>query len=146
MKTKKNKTSKIDEKQELLKAQLIRALADYDNLQKRVEKERSQYKDIALVRIIVKLLPAIDMLEDSQNHLKDSGLAIALKEMYDMLSEEGVEKISTTKGTLFNEEEHEVIEVVGESKKGVPTIEEVVLPGWKLGEILVRPAKVKVKK
>ena len=146
MKTKKNKTSKIDEKQELLKAQLVRALADYDNLQKRVEKEKGQYRDLALVRIIVKLLPAIDMLEDSQNHLKDSGLAIALKEMYDMLSEEGVEKVSAIKGTLFNEEVHEAVEVVGKTKKGVPTIEEVVLPGWKLGEILVRPAKVKVKK
>jgi len=145
------KQKKINKKKEngseaLLKAQLVRALADYENLTKRVEKDKSQYRDLALVRIVVKLLPAIDMLEDTQNHLKDSGLAIALKEMYDILSEEGVEKVSASKGTLFNEEIHEAIEVVGETKKGVPTIEEEVLTGWKLRDILVRPAKVKVKK
>ena len=94
------KSKKINKKKEnnneaLLKAQLVRVLADYDNLQKRVEKDKNQYKDLALVKIVVRLLPAIDMLEDSQNHLKDSGLAIALKEIYDMLGEEGVEKLIT---------------------------------------------------
>ena len=145
------KKKKIDKKKEnnseaLLKAQLVRVLADYDNLQKRVEKDKDQYKDLALVKIVVRLLPVIDMLEDSQNHLKDSGLAIALKELYEMLSEEGVEKISITKGTLFDEEIHEAVEVVGRNKKSVPTIDEEVLSGWKLRNILVRPAKVKVRK
>ena len=145
------KKKKIDKKKEknngaLLKAQLVRVLADYDNLQKRVEKEKGQYKDLALVKIVVRLLPVIDMLEDTQNHLKDSGLAIALKELYEMLSEEGVEKISVIKGTLFDEEMHEAVEVVGKSKKGVPTIDEEVLAGWKLRDMLVRPVKVRVRK
>ena len=44
----------------------------------------------------------------------------------------------STKITTILEYEYDMNEV--------PTIEEVVLQGWKLREILVRPAKVKVKK
>ena len=52
---------------------LARALADYDNLSKRVERERQDLGKIASVGLVLKLLPVLDNLESAQVHLKGSG-------------------------------------------------------------------------
>ena len=137
----KKRESKTDSK--LLKAQLVRALADYDNLQKRVEKERGTYRQVVASFLVAKLLPIVDMLEDSQDNLKDAGLAVALKEFYEVLKDEGAEKIEAKKGDMFDENEHEAVEAVDRGGKNGQIIE-VLLSGWKIEDELVRPAKVKV--
>lgn len=130
---------------ELLKNQLVRALADYDNLKKRIEKDQSEVIRFAGMSIIVRLLPIIDMLEQAQEHLNDSGLAIVIKEFKDVLLEDRVEEIKVKKGDLFDENTCEAVESMpcGEDADG--TIAEVSLKGYKYidGPVL-RHAKVKV--
>lgn len=144
-KTKKGKRKgKADE----LKKQLARALADYDNLRKRVEREREDIGKLAKATVVARLLPVYDMLEGAQKHLNDSGLAITIEEFKKVLEEEGVEKIEVKPGDEFNEELHEAVEVVDKerkSKKENGKISEVILTGWKLVDgPIIRPAKVKV--
>jgi molecular chaperone GrpE len=131
-----------------LKEQLARALADYDNLRKRVEKEREDFEKTARARIITRVLPVFDMLEEVQKHLRDSGLAIALEEFERLINEEGVERIKTKKGDRFDENLHEVVETVadkGKDKKG--KISEVRQSGWRFKEgSIIRPVKVEVYK
>lgn len=130
---------------EKLKEQLARALADYDNLSKRVEREREGYSELASLRFVVKLLPVIDMIEQSQKHIKDAGLAIALKELYDVLATESIVPIKAGVGDEFDQNVHEVVEVVdGETSN---LISECILSGWRYnnGQV-IRPAKVKVTK
>jgi len=144
MTTKKSKTktqvSKVDE----LEGQLARALADYDNLRKRVEREKKDFERLASVRLVVRLLPIFDMFEGAQKHLADSGLAITMEEFEKVLKEEGLEKVKVKAGDSFSEEMHEVIGVAG-GKEGQGKITEVILSGWRLidGQV-IRPAKVKV--
>lgn len=127
-----------------LKEKLARALADYDNLRKRTEKERLDMRSIASLGLVLKFLPIYDMLENAQKHLGDQGLAIVINEFVQALKDEGVEKIAVKVGDKFDEQIHEVVEVVTGQGEG---IKEVVLSGWKLSEgIVVRPAKVKVVK
>ncbi|OGM03065.1 nucleotide exchange factor GrpE [Candidatus Woesebacteria bacterium GWA1_41_8] len=127
-----------------IRDQLVRALADYDNLRKRVEKEKEQFKYLASLSVIEKLLPVFDMLEEAQKHLQDSGLAITINEFLTVLKEEGIEKIDARKGTKFDEELHEAVEVVSSPGKDGEIVEEV-LTGWKFSEgPVIRPAKVKV--
>jgi molecular chaperone GrpE (heat shock protein) len=114
---------KVHKELEMVKGMLARALADYDNLSKRVERERQDLGKLASVGIIIKLLPILDNLE----------------------SEEGLTEIRPEMGSKFNEEIMEAIEVVkGESDN---VISEVVLVGWKFEDgTVVRHAKVKVSK
>jgi molecular chaperone GrpE len=138
------KKTKKDEFKDL-KNQLARALADYDNLRKRVEREREQVERIVGARFALKALSVFDMLEDAQKHLKDSGISLTIEEFEKVLKDEGVEKIEAGQGIKFNEELHEAVEVVKTGKDG--KIADVVLTGWKFRDgPVIRPTKVKVNK
>lgn len=145
------KAKKVDQKEivneeaEVLKAQLARTLADYDNMRKRVEIEKESLGKILTTNIIIKLLPILDNLESANNHLKDAGLAISITEFKNVLKDEGLTEIKPEIGTEFNENEMEAIEIIeGEVDN---TVSEVVLTGWKyLDNTIIRPVKVKVTK
>lgn len=127
-----------------LKEQLARALADYDNLRKRVEAEKEGWEKIAASKVVLKLLPVLDMLVSAQAHLKDSGLELVLKGFKDSLSDLGVEEIQVKPGDDFNPLEEEVVETVPGGKKH--KIAAVVQGGWKIKDeaFIIRPTKVKV--
>ncbi len=140
---KKNKKTNTISVEGELKNQLARALADYDNLQKRVIAEREEIIKISNLKLAVKMLSVCDMLEEAQKHLKDSGIAMTLKEFENIFSEEGITKIPVEKGSEFDENLHEAVEIVDGEKSG--TIADVVMTGWKYADgKIIRPVKVKV--
>ncbi len=146
-KTKASKPTQVNPEVELLKSQLVRALADYDNLQKRTEKMTSELYFISSQRVIKRLLPILDMLYGAQEHLKDGGLSIVIKEFEQVLYDDGFEKIEPKSDEIFNELTMEAIEVLETAGQDLDnTIEKVSLVGWKQGEQIVRPAKVVVRK
>ena len=129
-----------------LKDQLARALADYDNLRKRYEAERQIWVKFASEKLVIKLLPILDSLRQAQAHLKDSGLAITIKQIEDIFKEEGLEEIKVEVGANFDHNLHEATEAV-EGKGGGGKIIEVVLSGWKFVDgLVIRHARVKVYK
>ncbi len=141
----KTKSRKKIVKEASLKSQLVRALADYDNLRKRVEKEKEGFKKVAVLRFAIKALSIFDMLEDAQKHLKDSGIALTLEEFEKILEEEEIEKIKAKKEDKFDEELHEAVDIAKGGKRG--RIAEIVLTGWKfIDGPVIRPTKVKVYK
>lgn len=134
---------KAHEELESVKIMLARALADYDNLSKRVDREMAELGKIASVGVIIRLLPVLDNLESAQNHLQDAGLAITVSEFKKVLTEEGLIEIKPGKAEEFNEELMEVIEMVPGEPKG--KIAGLALTGWKFEDgTVVRHAKVKV--
>lgn len=126
---------------ETVKSMLARALADYDNLSKRVERERQDLGKLASIAVLAKLLPVLDNIERAQVHLQDSGLAIAIGEFVNILKDEGLSLINPNIGDDFDEQQMEAIEVVkGEEDNKVA---EVILTGWKYNDgSVVRHAKV----
>jgi len=146
MKKGKDDTGKLE--LEALKSQLARALADYDNLQKRTDRQRIELMQSASSRIVTRLLPILDMLENAQHHLADPGLAITIKEFKELLQLEGFEEMKVNVGDKFDEQNHEAIDVLEtKSQDEDNTIGEVSLTGWKQFEGQpLRVAKVKVKK
>lgn len=144
-KSKKPVEEKNDELLEL-KNQLARAMADYDNLRRRVEAEKIAWEKIAASKAIVKLLPVFDMMLDAQKHLKDAGLEIVIGELRKSFFELGVEEIIIGIGDEFNPTYEEAIEEVPGGKQN--TIAEVVQTGWKIRNegFIIRPAKVRVYK
>ncbi len=141
--TKKTEEADVLEKQvEEWKGKYLRALADYQNLEKRTYTEKEEIQKFAAENMLERLLPVLDSFELAQRHLNDQGLALALKEWYAFLTERGVQKIETL-GRDFNPHEMECIEVIdGEENKVI----EEVLPGYTLFDRVLRVAQVKVGK
>src|SRR3972149_10222577 len=128
---------------DVLKGHLVRALADYDNLVKRVEREKNEFERSANIKLAIKLLPVLDILREAQKHLGDAGVAITIGEFEDALGSEGIEEIKVEKGEKFNPQNPEAVETIPGGNKG--TIAELVLSGWRFKDgKIIRHAKVKV--
>lgn len=129
---------------QLLKDKYLRALADYQNLEKRVAEKREEEERLAIKNFILKLLPVVDDLERAEANLKNEGLSIALKELKNLLRSEQVEKIEVI-GKKFDSRMMECVEVEeGEDKDSI--VAEQLLPGYKMGDKVIRVAQVKVGK
>lgn len=124
-----------------LENQLRRALADYQNLERRVSEERTLLGRLTSVLVIEKFLPILDNLESAQSHLNDEGLALVIKQFRDVLASEGVEELET-EGQEFNPHMHEAVEAVDGDKDNV--IVKEVSKGYKIEDRVIRPAKVVV--
>jgi len=134
---------------EELKAQIeewknkyMRALADYQNLEKRASEQVGEVRKFAAERILSRMLPVVDTFGKASEHIKDTGLELALKELYAVLAEQGVERIEVM-GHPFDPHQMECIEVVDGPDNEV--VEEV-LPGFRLHGKILRVAQVKVGK
>lgn len=124
------------------KNKYLRALADYQNLEKRSREEVHEARRFASELILSRLLPVGDTFQKVSEHVKDAGLTLALKEFNAVLTEQGVERI-TVVGRQFDPHEMECIEVVEGPENEV--VEEV-LPGFRLHGKILRVAQVKVGK
>jgi len=138
-------TENKDKKQQVtdLEDQLKRALADYRNLERRVDEERKLLSQLSSIILIEKLLPILDNLESAQKHLNDQGLEMVIKQFKDILTQEGVEEI-LAEGADFDPKLHEAIEVIEGRNDG--KIVKVVAKGYKINDKVIRPAKVAVER
>ncbi len=126
-----------------LKNQLVRALADYDNLIKRTEQEKMTWVKFSTQKLVQDLLPVLDTFEHAQEHTKDPGLGIAISQFKEVLKNEGLTEIRPNVGDVFDENLHEVVDVIQGVDDG--KIAEVISSGWKfIDGMVVRHAKVKV--
>lgn len=146
MKTKKtaqDNQTKAQNQDELarLEDQLKRALADYHNLEKRVDEERKLLAQLSAAIVIEKFLPILDNLENAQKHLKDEGLEMVAKQFKDVLTSEGVEEIQA-EGQQFDPNLHEATEV--EQGENDNLVVRVVRRGYKINDKVIRVAQVVV--
>lgn len=117
-----------------------RALADYQNLQKRAQEEKLSFAQFANGNILRKLLPILDSLEMMKNHFEDESLQMIIKELKDILEQEGIEEIKS-EGANFDPNVMEAVEMVpGEKNKVIGVLQK----GYLLKDRLLRPAKVNV--
>ncbi len=129
-----------EEEVQAWKDKYMRALADYQNLEKRSREERLRIQSYAAESLLQRILPVVDTFERAQTHLKDPGLALAMKEFHAALSEQGVEKMDVL-GKPFNPHEMDCVEVVTGKKD---TVTDVLESGYRLHDKVLRVAKVKV--
>ncbi|MDP3726690.1 MAG: nucleotide exchange factor GrpE [bacterium] len=137
--TKKNeKTKEIEE----LDNKYKRALADYQNLEKRVREERANWIKTANKELLLRILPVLDTLILANQHAPNEGLKLSIQQFLSALKTEGVEKIEVI-GKQFDPITMECIATIeGEEGK---VLEEIRF-GYKLYDIILRVAQVKVGK
>jgi len=135
-----NQIKELQDKVESLENSWKRALADYNNLEKRTAEEKENFLTLVKLQVVESFLPFFDNLEKIQENLKDEGLHLTLKELQKSLKSIGVEEIETD-GKDFDHNLMEAIEVQkGEKNKVLKTIQK----GYLLNGVLLRPAKVAV--
>src|ERR1035437_10825366 len=125
-----------------LENQYKRALADYQNLEKRIVEEKISWLKIANKNLLLKLLPGLDSLLLAEKHTQDEGVKISIKHFLDILENEGVKKIEAV-GKDFDPNLMEAIGTV-EGQNG-KVIEEA-RAGYTLFDSVLRPAQVIVGK
>jgi molecular chaperone GrpE len=125
-----------------LKNKYLRALADYQNLERRTQEDRDQTRIRASEFIIQRLLPVVDTFKRASEHIKDVGLDLAFKELAAVLDEQGVTRLDVV-GKPFNPHEMECVEVVA-GEDGI--VQEEALPGYRIRDRVLRVAQVKVGK
>lgn len=148
--TKKRSENEQELKIQQLEAKIVeldhnwkRALADYQNLEKRIANERSQYAKTAGKEYISGLLPVFDTFEQLAVHVQDEGVKLALKQLSQALTNLGIERINTT-GKHFDPLLMEAVDVEEFDEDG-KVIKEV-RSGYKMNNIILRPAHVIVGK
>lgn len=127
-----------------------RALADYQNLEKRTAEEKLQFYQFSNSQLVLKLLSVMDSLDELVKLDKfgqDEHLQLIIKQFRDILTSEGLEKIEVI-AKEFNPEEMECVEV--EAREGLEEQEgkvtEELRTGYKLKGKILRVARVKVGK
>jgi molecular chaperone GrpE len=136
-----------------LKDLLQRTQAELINYRQRVEREKVELIDFGKLAVIRDLLEVFDNFERARMHLpkdlKDNewaeGMLSVEKQFAEKLKEMGIERIET-KGRKFDPNLHEAL--MAEEKKGAKEgdITEELESGYKYGDKILRPAKVKIAK
>jgi molecular chaperone GrpE len=127
----------------------IRNLADFDNYRRRVERERAQATQAGKRELILPLLELMDDFERAIEHMNDDpqsvvvGLRTIHRRLAGLLAAQGVTAFDS-QGNYFNPQLHEAVGSA-ESERAEPgTVLEEVSRGWRWGNELLRPARVKV--
>ncbi len=126
-------------------ADLQRLQAEYVNYRKRVDRDRDAAGDLATVKLIEALIPTLDDIAGAREHGDLEGgpfKAIAAK------LEEALGRFGWTSygapGEEFDPQFHEALMSQPSSDVDVPTIQEMVQQGHRVGDRVVRPARVVV--
>jgi molecular chaperone GrpE len=128
-----------------------RTQADFENYRKRVARESALAAQRGVAKLAKELLPAIDNLDRAldaaatDDPLLD-GVRLVRSELGAGLARVGVESFSPL-GENFDPVVHEAIATVPQPPEGGAasgTVVEVYQPGYRLGESVIRPARVVV--
>ncbi len=140
-----------------LKDQLLRTLAENENLRKRTAKEIEQIKKYGHISLIRDFLNVVDNMERAvksstpENHselgVKNliDGIEIVLKEMKSLLDKNLIKKIEPLH-EKFDYNFHQAMFEAPSTEYDEGIILEVVQPGYILHDRLIRPAMVGVSK
>ena len=138
----------VVQEEDLLKDQLLRLRADFDNLRKRTQRERNELFLFANESLFLEMLPIIDHFEmgfkSAEEHKTDcsvtEGFRMVYNQLLDVLKKFNVTAISTT-GEAFDPHRHESL-LHMPSDKPAGTVIEQIRRGYMLGEKLLRAAQV----
>lgn len=124
---------------------LKRVQAEYANYRKRVERDRVLARDLAIAEVLSNALPVLDDLDlaDAHGDLKGGPLELVAQKLRAHLERYGLEAVGAV-GETFDPNLHEAIAQAPSKDVTAETIAEVIQPGYRIGERLLRAAKVVV--
>ncbi len=140
------------EENRVLKDQLFRLAADFDNYRKRTARQMEENHKTVLERVLLDFVEVTDNFDRALKSAKSaedmnsiiSGIEQLSKQFFSILEKYGLEKIKCEKTTEFDPHKHEAVQHIETSDVPDNTIVEVYKPGYALNSKVVRPALVSV--
>ena len=129
----------------------LRASAELENARRRAERDLAVALRYGAERLIRELMPALDSLElalaehSEEGDPARAGLEMIQQQFLQALTNVGVEPIDPV-GATFDPEWHEAMTLQETTEATPDTVLTVVQRGYRLGERLIRPARVVVAK
>jgi molecular chaperone GrpE len=132
----------------------LRQQADFDNIRKRLERDKQEFQKYAKEDVIVDLLTVLDDLERSveaaEKHQENAeaflkGIEMILAHLYDLLKKHGVAPIDA-KGKKFDPSVHEALTQTETAEGEDGAVLEEMQKGYRLNDRVIRTAKVRVAK
>ncbi len=136
-------------KLEQQREQMLRALADTENVRKRLQAEAANNQKYALEGFAKGLLPVVDSLEAAVKSADVSGIEVIARQLKAALDKAGVQPIDPVPGERFDPHREQAMAAVeappGEMREP-NTIVAVMQKGYSLHDRVLRPALVTVAK
>jgi molecular chaperone GrpE len=139
-----------------LRAALARRQADFENYRKRIERDRGENYNRMVGDLVSKLLPVLDNLRralDAEETLQANeseefrhflhGVDLIYKQLNSVLEGLGLQPVAAL-GQQFDPHVHEAVITEQTEEYEPDTVIQEIVPGYRLGEKLLRPAIVKV--
>ena len=129
----------------------LRALADYDNYRRRIERERATAARSGKRDLILQLLEVLDGFDRALLHVGNApasvseGLQLLQRKLLSVLEAQGVTPLQSL-GETFNPELHDAIGTVKSEDVEPGAVADEVQRGYRWGDDLLRPARVRVAK
>lgn len=144
-------TSKLAQRVAELTEALQRERADAMNIRRRHDEQIAGLKTMVKADVVTDLLPVIDNFERAMQHVPKElagsdyvkGIDGIVKQFEKTLTDMGVERIKTV-GEAFDPSVHEAVSAEGDGDHEV--VSEELQAGYKLGNTVIRPAMVRVKR
>lgn len=136
------------------KDKYLRLLAETENTRKRLQKERQELIQYAVQNVITDFLNPIDHMENALGYTENMpdqiknwavGFKMILEQFKDVLTSNGVQPFKSL-GAHFDPHSHEAVEMIETDEQEAGTIVEESIKGYKMGDRVIRPARVKVAK
>jgi molecular chaperone GrpE len=125
-------------------ADLQRLQAEYANYRKRVDRDRATVREQAVASALTELLPVLDAINQADEHGELSG---GFKSVADSL-QAAVGKLGLVsygqRGDAFDPKIHEALAYSDSPDVTEDTCVDIFQPGYKVGERILRPARVAV--
>lgn len=135
------------------KDQFLRTLAEFQNFRRRAVQEREDLRRFATEELVRTLIPVLDNFDRTIAAFDQGATMEAILEGVKAIDRqlraalEGVNvKRLNAVGMAFDPEHHEAIASVASGDYPEETVVEELEPGYKMGERVIRPARVKVAK
>ncbi len=149
----KKELEKALEENKILKEQMIRLAAEFDNYKKRIERERASQVDTIKAELIKELLPVIDDLERSVEIGKEKkdfdslleGISLVYKNFMKTLQAQGLKPLESV-GKKFDPEKHDALMQVEVKGQKPDMVVDEHIKGYKFKDRIIRHAKVIVSK
>ncbi|GII93627.1 nucleotide exchange factor GrpE [Sinosporangium siamense] len=123
---------------------LQRLQAEYSNYRKRVERDRVAVREQAVAGALTELLPVLDDIGRARDHGElTGGFAKVGESLEGTLTKLGLEPFGA-KGDPFDPMVHEALMHSYSSDVTEPTCVEILQPGYRIGDRVLRPARVAV--
>ncbi len=145
-------TSELDRLREELRVEHdmhLRALADFNNFRKRVERERMSLAQSGKRELLLSMLELVDGFDRALKHAGDEpspvyeGVQAIHRQLLNLLEAHGVKPFES-RGEAFNPELHEAIGSVENEEIEPGVVVDELQRGYRWGDELLRPARVRV--